>query len=151
MFWPRQYPSGKFVCPNEFSYSISEVRSCSGTRVLTEPTGVISSPNYPQNYGDNADCSWKITAPPSYGVVALQFDSLETEGCSYDYVEIRDGDSSASPLLKKLCGTRKSPFRVISNGPSLFVRFRSDRSESDKGFRAVYFAAWNTEGNVVVW
>ena len=128
----------------------SEAGGCSSTRLLTGLTGVISSPNYPQNYGNNADCSWKITAPSGYEFVVLRFDSYKTESCSFDYVEVRNGDSPTSPLVKKVCGTRNSPLRVISNGPSMFVRFRSDGSVNYKGFRAVYTVARNAEGNITV-
>ena len=65
-------------------------------------------------------------------------------------MEIRDGDSSTSPLLGELCGSMNWPLRFISNGPSMFVRLRSDGSGSYKAFRAVYIAVYDTEGTVIV-
>ena len=65
----------------------AKARGCNGTKQLIGPTGVVSSPGYPQKYGPYSDCSWKIAARLGYGFVTLQFDWFETEGCRYDYIE----------------------------------------------------------------
>ena len=67
-------------------------------------------------------------------------------------MEIRDGNSSASPLLKKLCYRFEDKPRVVSNGTSMFIRFHSDGIKHYRGFRAAYtMALRNTEGNAVAW
>lgn len=66
----------------------------------------------------------------------------ETErGCPYDYVEIRDGATSDSPLLRgKLCGTQPpKPNEFHSTGTSLYVLMHSDSStNTNRGFSAAF-------------
>ena len=95
----------------------------------------------------------KCSAPPGFGYIVLQFHKFEMEGseCQFDYVEIRDGNSSTSPLLKKLCGDDKDGYRIVFKGPSMFIHFHADSSFHLKGFLAVYMAAnRKTEGTIVV-
>lgn len=61
---------------------------CGGT--LSSPTGQIISPNYPQPYGQNAMCTWKIvTSAGSYlQLVLLDLDLENHLTCRLDYVEV---------------------------------------------------------------
>jgi CUB domain len=43
---------------------------------LTGLTGTFTSPNYPADYNNNADCQWRITAPYSQGVSINGNDSI---------------------------------------------------------------------------
>lgn len=52
--------------------------------------------------------------------------------------QVRDGDSSESPLLGKFCGS-SLPENVTSSGNTLWMRFKSDSSVQGDGFVA-YFA-----------
>lgn len=73
--------------------------------------GRLESPNYPLDYLPNKECIWKITVPKDYQV-ALKFQSFEVENhdnCVYDYVEVRDGDSSDSRLIGVFCGYKIPP------------------------------------------
>ena len=58
---------------------------------MTSPTGIIQSPNFPNDYSDNLSCLYVIIAPDLYQVT-LTFTDLDTEegfpGCTYDYVEV---------------------------------------------------------------
>lgn len=68
--------------------------------------GELKSPNYPEQYLSRKDCVWEIEVEEGKQV-ALKFDTFVIEGddgCGYDYLELRDGDSEDSPLLGKLCG-----------------------------------------------
>ena len=50
-------------------------------QILTDPTGVIETPNYPENYGDLADCSWLIQTDED-SVIVLTYEHFQTEfGC----------------------------------------------------------------------
>lgn len=42
--------------------------NCSGN-VFTEPTGEISSPNYPNQYPENSRCDYRVALSPGYFVV----------------------------------------------------------------------------------
>ena len=73
----------------------------------------------------------------------LRFTSFDIEPsheCVYDYVEIRDGISSVSPIIGRYCGGRsnKPPRLIESSGPDIHVTFRSDISATFDGFYAEY-------------
>ena len=100
--------------------------------------GTFTSPNYPSNYTNNANCSWRITVPDGF-VVRLTFNVFKLEGgsnCRYDYVEIRDSTGS---VMGKYCGSN-GPFVVMSTGSSLYIRFKSDGTVKKKGFSASFSA-----------
>ena len=42
--------------------------------------GVITSPNYPNNYENNEDCRFTLLASPGH-VIVLTFDDFELESC----------------------------------------------------------------------
>jgi hypothetical protein len=54
----------------------------------------------------------------------------------YDYVEVFDGENTASRKLGRYCNT--VPTAIVSRGSSLLIRFRSDYSQSGRGFHARY-------------
>ena len=90
--------------------------------------GIIKSQSYPGNYPDNADCIYTISQPTGT-VILLNFLSMDIEkynwddiqDCSMDYLEIRDGPSTYSPLLSKLCG-REIPASIQSSKNQLWMR-----------------------------
>lgn len=98
-------------------------------------TGMITSPNYPQNYDVLQDYYWRI-ATYSGRIVRLKFDDFELEGggdCTKDFVKVYDGLSTRSRLLETLCGSKKGAI-VSSTKRYIFVHFRSDESVTKRGF-----------------
>ena len=88
--------------------------------------GIITSPSYPNNYPDNADCIYSISQPTGT-VILLNFFSMDIgtkwDGtCNNDYLEIRDGSSAHSPFLKKLCGN-EIPSSIQSSQNQLWIRW----------------------------
>ena len=82
------------------------IGACGGS--FTTPNGILTSPSYPDNYPINANCVYTISQPTGT-VIVLIFRSMEIEKdytCRYDYLEIREGSSAASPLLGRLCGSQ---------------------------------------------
>ena len=80
--------------------------------LMTTQKGIFTSPSYPENYPNNVDCIY-IIAQPTYTVFKLNFLSMDIDECTqsscssqcpWDYIDIRDGQSESSPLLKQLCG-----------------------------------------------
>jgi len=59
------------------------------------------------------------------------------DNCVYDYVEVRDGIDSVSPLLGKYCGYR-IPEDIRSSTNQLYVKFVSDGSVQKEGFAATF-------------
>ncbi|KAJ6652285.1 hypothetical protein lerEdw1_012753 [Lerista edwardsae] len=105
------------------------IAPCGG--ILTGPSGVILSPNYPEPYPPGKECDWKLTASPDY-VIALVFHTFNLEP-GYDFLHIYDGPSSLSPLIGSFYDTHL-PERIESSSNNLFLAFRSDASVSNTGF-----------------
>eukprot|EP00058_Branchiostoma_floridae_P025445 XP_002610935.1 hypothetical protein BRAFLDRAFT_131152 [Branchiostoma floridae] len=107
--------------------------ACGGN--LNETYGSISPP-----YNDNQDCIWTITAPVGH-FVELEFTAFDLEdggsSCSYDYVAVYDGADTSAPLIGKYCGNTV-PAPIHSHSNVLTVRFVTDRSVTETGFRLIY-------------
>ena len=107
---------------------INRFDECGGGYFSTT-NGTITSPSYPGNYPDNADCIYTI-AQPIGTVILLNFLSIDIQICTYswcnpcifDYLEIRDGPSADSFLLDKLCGS-ESPAPIQSNQNQLWMKW----------------------------
>ncbi|CAL1529132.1 unnamed protein product [Lymnaea stagnalis] len=120
-----------------FQASLGE---CGGQ--LTTPSGVITSPNFPGQYPHNRRCEWVIIVSPGRSIT-LTFTDFRLEQhysngfCPWDYVEIYNGNEEDSPSLGHFCHD-VIPGPIQSSGNVMKVIFRTDRSESFNGFRAVY-------------
>ncbi|ERL91607.1 hypothetical protein D910_08937 [Dendroctonus ponderosae] len=110
------------------------------------PRAAISSPGFPRQYPDNADCDTNIISPSGYRII-LDFDELVIENepsCSYDYLEIIERSANAlasnvSNLGRRLCGdwsTKLKLLRYVSQSSRLTLRFSSDYSHHFGGFKA---------------
>lgn len=57
----------------------------------TALTGVITSPNYPDNYPHQRECTWTITAPEGNQILlnVTNFSLENHPNCNYDFLEIR--------------------------------------------------------------
>ncbi|XP_034242072.1 uncharacterized protein LOC117645776 [Thrips palmi] len=101
---------------------------------------VFKSPNYPNNYPNNTDCVRRLTAEPGF---LLQLDFRDTfhiepsEGCRFDYLEVRDGAHGYSALRGQFCGQTFPPI-LTSTDRYLWLRFHSDENIEYSGFKAVY-------------
>ncbi|XP_078584733.1 scavenger receptor cysteine-rich domain-containing protein DMBT1-like [Branchiostoma floridae x Branchiostoma japonicum] len=118
---------------------------CGG--ILTAPPGgTVTSPNYPDNYGNEEYCEWTITVPEG-SVVLLTFDSFHIEE-DYDYLTIYDGGSDSDTELLSLTGeTSVHPFTSTSN--QMFVRFTSDWLFTLQGFQFSYTDTDTVRGRVL--
>ena len=102
----------------------------------------IQTPNYPLNYPVDKACAWVVKTQPGDKVV-LTFETFALEDnsvCQYDYVIIRDGSTSKSPMIGKFCGTSR-PATITSTHNFLWIGFRSDSSTTKQGFKAVWKAS----------
>uniref|UniRef100_A0A7M4EDH7 CUB domain containing protein 2 n=1 Tax=Crocodylus porosus TaxID=8502 RepID=A0A7M4EDH7_CROPO len=110
---------------------------CGG--VLTGLSGVITSPDYPENYPNNAECHWIIQAAPN-SVVKLVFIDLQMENnvaCNFDYVAIFDGPTLGDAHLSRYCGNMEPP-DIISSTHELLVVFKSDFNIGGRGFKVSF-------------
>ncbi|KAL5009945.1 hypothetical protein ScPMuIL_012250 [Solemya velum] len=111
-------------------------QTCGGTQEFD--TGILQSPNYPQNYPHKTLCEWYIKVLPGYRIslVFLDFE-LEDSDCRYDYVNIYDGFLEDSPRLAQYCGKAVPPNDESSQN-TMKVVFYSDGTVNRKGFSALY-------------
>ncbi|XP_071443305.1 cubilin [Hetaerina americana] len=116
---------------------------CGG--ILTGATGSIQSPNYPQSYGRNAECVWKVIVSKGskISVVFADLNLEETSSCEFDYIEIRDGADIRGDLLGLLC--KDHPLPILSSSNQLWIRFRSDATNQGRGFHLRYATDCNAE------
>lgn len=64
---------------------------CGGT--LRGQSGVITTPNYPAEYNNNADCTWTVLAEPG-DTIALVFSDFQLED-DYDLLEVSGTEGSS--------------------------------------------------------
>ena len=89
------------------AYRIGE---CGGR--ISHPSGLITSPSYPDKYPSGAECNYIISQPIEtfLNLTILIFDLYEENdddeygNCFFDFLEIRDGGFEQSPLIGKFCG-----------------------------------------------
>ena len=110
--------------------------------VLTRASGTISSPEFPQGYPPNTECTWNIKLPNHNSIVNLTFTSFNIKDgvnpyCPvyHDRVEVFDGFASGGDPLGRFCA--KSPPRgtMFSTGRHLAIVLSS---KFEKGFSASY-------------
>ena len=104
---------------------------------------LITSPGYPSNYPDNQDKTYPIQVAAGQ-VIEILFTDFNLEphaSCEYDHVTVLDGDGST--LLAKTCGTNK-PGKITSKTNVANIKFKSDTSVNNKGFRAEWKAVTKT-------
>jgi hypothetical protein len=58
---------------------------CGSESPLVEPSGVIESPNYPDQYGNNNDCIWVIEAPADQ-IIHLTFEDFTVNMLNCRYI-----------------------------------------------------------------
>ena len=82
-------------------------------------------------------CEWLIIFHKDQKV-KLDFVAFELEHesvCQYDWLEVRNGNNSKSPLIgTKFCGN-KTPAPITSTGNEVYVKFSSDGSVTKLGFK----------------
>ncbi|XP_029444624.1 cubilin [Rhinatrema bivittatum] len=119
--------------------------ACGGNIYVSDsnPTGYVTSPNYPNNYPQSSDCIWTITVPNGEAVQLNFTDQFEIESspnCNSSYLELRDGANSNAMVIARLCGNGL-PRVQKSTGTILYLRFRSDSGTTRIGFNVTYSIA----------
>ena len=105
---------------------------------ITIPDTTIISPNYPEFYGWYRLCQVTLTFTEKVSIRFEDFSVLYSNNCSYDWLEVRDGNSSNSTMIgDKLCGS-DIPDPMKSTGNSITLVFKSDNDGSgDGGFKII--------------
>ncbi|XP_078370540.1 bone morphogenetic protein 1-like isoform X2 [Oculina patagonica] len=109
---------------------------------LTGSHGTLQSPQEDSTYPPDSSCDWLITVPEGK-IVKLSFDRFDlewSEGCTEDYVEVRDGNGLNSESKGRFCGLT-APDDIRASGRYMGVAFRSDSEYSYYGgFKATFTA-----------
>jgi len=114
---------------------VSTMEMCDSpyTTVTTSGT-TITSPNWPYYYPNDKTCETTIEYPTGKRV-STQFDGLQMN--KRDYLEIFDGDTRTSTLIKKMSGRERRKFKVESSSTAMTLHFNSDKHFNDKGFTSI--------------
>ncbi|CAH1789708.1 unnamed protein product [Owenia fusiformis] len=115
----------------------------------SNPSEIITTPNFPGEYKTNQECNWFIKAPEG-AFVNLHFNTFEIDGslvekehtCK-DYVEIRQSMIGQNGI--KLCGSniRKS---WLAEDHMMWITFSSDSMDVSGGFKATI--SYNTDSDI---
>ena len=114
--------------------------------------GNFTSPDYPQHYAHDLDCSWTITVSAGYYIyIHFEHFHLEDGGshCPYDYVQIFDGSLASNPITTKRCAYLDS-WCVYSHSNVVTITLITDGSVSHPGFSAYYERVHQTYPNCSV-
>ncbi|PIK49592.1 putative CUB and sushi domain-containing protein 2 [Apostichopus japonicus] len=96
----------------------------------------IYSPNWPKRYTDDRFCYWTVQAPEGHRL-GVKIKKFKTER-NFDFVSIGNGlryDAEETVIVFKHSGKQKpSQKKFNTKGNQLWISFRSDDWENDKGF-----------------
>lgn len=126
-------------CPRNYEGINCERQRSGCNAVLRGVTGTLEyPPGNSTSYGNNARCAWLLRTDEDkvLNVTFSKFNLEDSETCSFDFLQIHDGRTSASQLLGRFCGN-KMPMggNFLSTRDSLYMFFRSDASHSLDGFK----------------
>ncbi|XP_073416269.1 scavenger receptor cysteine-rich domain-containing protein DMBT1-like isoform X14 [Dendrobates tinctorius] len=117
--------------------------NCGG--LLTQMSGNIASPFYPNRYPDNSHCIWDIRVPAGYYIQLffLHFDLETHPQCAFDWVTIYDGIPQYSPAIARLCNGNSTNTTFHSSSNIMGIEFRTDSSVQRNGFFAVFSSVYD--------
>ncbi|XP_042211424.1 signal peptide, CUB and EGF-like domain-containing protein 1 isoform X2 [Homarus americanus] len=128
--------------PASTSVSACKRHACGG--YVGDLSGVFETPNYPGNYPDNARCTWVVK--PAKGrrvLVVVPEIRLSHDQCG-DYLVLRKSKSPYSAVTFETCSSVDRPMVFTSRSRRMWVHFRSDANNTDRGFR-ILFVTYNKE------
>lgn len=117
------------------SYTTLNTPYCSGTAVITAPSGTISDGSGVSDYTNRTNCRWLIQ-PVGATYVTLTFSAFRTER-GYDFVRIYDGTTTSAPLIGSYSGD-SLPMPITANSGKMLIVFTSDSSITRAGWQASY-------------
>ena len=111
-------------------YLLSILGNCSRTIVSMDYEQVITSPNYPQGYPDDTNCTYQIWGSTDGRQSVISFTHFETER-GYDFVKV-----TVDGVLKGEFSGNTGPSTTFRFFNSALIEFTSDSSNNGRGFRA---------------
>ncbi|XP_063968627.1 uncharacterized protein LOC129279967 [Lytechinus pictus] len=103
--------------------------------LTSEGQANIFSPDFPGEYPSDSDEVWTITTPNNH-LTVIHFEVFALEGVRYDSLTIGTGrqPSGDESVVIGTFGGSAIPDDIESDSPSIWLRFVSDISITDKGF-----------------
>uniref|UniRef100_A0A8C5WXK8 Uncharacterized protein n=1 Tax=Laticauda laticaudata TaxID=8630 RepID=A0A8C5WXK8_LATLA len=102
---------------------------------FTSPSGIVLSPNYPEEYGSSLHCIWLIIAKPE-SRIHLAFNDFDVEP-QFDFLAVKDGGTAESPTLGTFSGSQL-PSSLTSSGHVARLEFQTDHSTEKRGFNITH-------------
>ncbi|XP_046324842.1 CUB and sushi domain-containing protein 2 isoform X5 [Marmota monax] len=124
---------GVKLMPSKDSSRKTSVFSCFFN--FTSPSGVVLSPNYPEDYGNHLHCVWLILARPE-SRIHLAFNDIDVEP-QFDFLVIKDGATAEAPVLGTFSGNQL-PSSITSSGHVARLEFQTDHSTGKRGFNITF-------------
>uniref|UniRef100_A0A182NM22 Cubilin n=1 Tax=Anopheles dirus TaxID=7168 RepID=A0A182NM22_9DIPT len=125
---------------NRFRLVYREVGiECGGDIVLSAQynSTVITTPNYPEVPPPHTECYWKVLAPAGQ-LLWVEFPDQNylprTVQCKTEYVQLREGLTSAAPELMHSC-TGDLSKRIVTGSNALSVKYFNDRVDPASGVK----------------
>ena len=122
----------------EDSFSLKYSSECS--QILNMKIGkpvIIKSPNFPNEYFGNMDCSWTLHPAEGIGKINFVFNDFSVESsslCSDDAVTIKYYVNNNEMILGTFCNDNKPKQKYSITADRVFIHFKTDPIHSDKGF-----------------
>ncbi|XP_077197076.1 ovochymase-1 [Paroedura picta] len=115
------------------------VKECPILDLIPVGMAELTSPNYPHIYPSLLTCTWTVYSASGNRLKAVIKDlgTEDAEDCAWDSLNICDGPDCHSEVLGRLCG-QKRDLQFVSSGSYLTVRFKTDVSIGDRGFKMVF-------------
>ncbi|XP_077996449.1 cadherin-23-like [Glandiceps talaboti] len=108
---------------------------CGENYILNRSRSVtIESPNYPNNYPNNAWCEWFIEASDYWRRIRVEWEEFSTDSCG-DYVSLGYGDIIGENVLIDQHSGSCTPNPMMYNYHKLWMTFVSDAFGQQRGFR----------------
>jgi len=108
------------------------------------------SPNHPDNYPTRLVCVWLIDLGYGYHTTLTfhKFMLEKNEKCSYDWLSVREGNSTSSPEITRVCGDVLPPI-IEATGP-VTIAFNTDSDKEFEGFHITYQAQGKTKTKITI-
>nr|XP_039268578.1 inter-alpha-trypsin inhibitor heavy chain H3-like [Styela clava] len=132
-------PVQQIVTPKEPEFALNQSMKNCGDDVSSSDSkeGIITSPEYPKMYSDNAYCIWNFANTDSSHKLRLTIIDIDIEmgsgdQCNHDKLVIKNGEN-----VQQICGYNL-PDEITTSDEKISIAFLSDDSLGAGGFKMRY-------------